>query len=164
VSRATLLVAIVAAAGACPGAARALLADDALQPREIAPSVFVLAFEDRLGSANAGWVALPDEVVLVGAPRAAMVERILGAVRRTSPRPPRRALRLHAGADEPEAVKLLADRGIEVAACVHGPRIDLSGRNTVVWIRALRRLRTLEHPEFRKLLRNAMRWCLKLER
>jgi type 1 glutamine amidotransferase/glyoxylase-like metal-dependent hydrolase (beta-lactamase superfamily II) len=99
----------------------------ALQPREAAPGVFVLAHADRFGSANAGWIALDDRTVLVGAPHAEVVPHLLAEAARTAGKPVREAVFTQAGEGEAGAVRVLAARGIALLASPDAARALRAG-------------------------------------
>ncbi|MBI4601599.1 MAG: ThuA domain-containing protein [Planctomycetes bacterium] len=92
----------------------ALAAEPALRPQELAPGVFALGFSDRLGSANAGWIALGDQVILVGAPGEEALGRSLAAVEVTVGKPVRTVVLTHVREGEAAAARALLRRGIEV--------------------------------------------------
>src|SRR5262245_21933070 len=88
----------------------------ALEPQEMAPGIFVLAHADRLGSANAGWIACDDGALLVGAPAAEAVPRLLALAERTAGKPVREAVFTQGGEGEVGAARLLAAQGIGLYA------------------------------------------------
>jgi len=96
--------------------------DNALEPREVAPGVFVLSFSDKHGSANAGWIALDEHVLLVGAPHAEVVPRLLEEAARTAGKPVREAVVLDVGPHAIEAGRSLAARGVGVLEGPEGVR------------------------------------------
>ena len=110
---------MIAAASAAVIAASAWCAPtegEALHPREVAPGVHVLAFSDRYGSANAGWIAGEESAVLVGAPHPDVVPRLLDEAARSTGKPVRIAILTHARKGEEDAARALAGKGVEVVA------------------------------------------------
>src|SRR5262245_35282571 len=90
--------------------------DEPLLSRELAPGVHAVGSSDRHGSANAGWVVLRDQVVLIGAPDAALAERCWSAAARTSGKPVRVAILTHLRDGEIEGARFLAGKGVTLMA------------------------------------------------
>jgi len=76
----------------------------------------VLAFSDRYGSANAGWIAGADGTVLVGAPHPDLVPRLLDEAARSTEKPVRAAILTHVRKGEEDAARILAGKGVEIVS------------------------------------------------
>ncbi|MGH9363237.1 MAG: ThuA domain-containing protein [Thermoanaerobaculia bacterium] len=98
--------------------------------RELAPGISVLGSSDRFGSANLGWVALPDQVVLIGAPARELAARAIDEAQARSGKPVRIAVLTQLRPGEREAAAFLSERGIrlvatkETARRLSAPRVE----------------------------------------
>lgn len=90
--------------------------DDLPPSRELAPGVHALSSSNRYGSANAGWVAFADHVLLIGAPHPDLAERCWSEAVRTSGKPVRAAVLTHLRRGEIEAARFLARKGVILVA------------------------------------------------
>src|SRR5262245_21989091 len=97
--------------------------EDLPPPRELAPGVHALGSSDRYGSANAGWVAFSDHVVLIGAPHTDLAERCLREAARISGKPVRAAVLTHLRRGEIEAARFLAGKGVAIVAQEEAARL-----------------------------------------
>ncbi len=84
--------------------------------RELAPGIHALGASDRYGSANAGWVAFADHVILIGAPHPDLAERCWLEAGKISGKPVRAALLTHLRRGEIEAARFLVRKGVALVA------------------------------------------------
>lgn len=100
----------VSAGGETPAA----ISDTVPAAKELAPGVYALGSPQRFGAANVGWVIFEDHVTLIGAPHPERLASCLAAVARVTEKPVRRAVLTHVRGGEPEAVRALVRKGIEI--------------------------------------------------
>ncbi|MEX0677379.1 MAG: ThuA domain-containing protein [Pirellulales bacterium] len=80
---------------------------------EVVPGVWATGFSDRHGSANCGWIALADRVVVVDLPRGLAAERFLAEVARIAGKSPRTLVLTNLRAGDAQIVSQLMRHGIE---------------------------------------------------
>ncbi len=106
--------------------ATALASAQLRHTEQIAPSVYAAGFADRYQSANCGWIALAEEIILVDLPRGVPPGEFLAQVRATTNKPATTLLLTHAVPDDLALIAQLRELGIKRVCCSPGTQRSLA--------------------------------------